>query len=191
MATSVVLPLMPGPKRVLLTCLLFGMLASSALTQPLQRKEESGMPAPAAAPVAVGHAAAVPSISRTVASGRQATTLRRLWGIEDIHLRSTASGSLIRFSYRVVDADKAKILNSKKATPYLIAEKNGLALQIPMLENVGQLRQVATPENGREYWMAFSNKGRYVNPGDRVAVMIGRFRAEELVVEGSSSPQPR
>jgi len=116
--------------------------------------------------------------------------LRRLWGIDDIHVRSTASGSLIRFSYRVVDADKAKILNDKKAPPYLIDEKNGLALPIPQLENVGQLRQVATPQNGREYWMAFSNKGRYVKPGDHVTLVIGRFRAQELVVEGSSLPQP-
>jgi hypothetical protein len=180
----------PGPRWVLLICLLVGMLASPALTQSLQGKEKSGMPAAAATPPAARHATAGPSISATVTSGRQATTLRRLWGIDDIHARSTASGSLIRFSYRVVDADKAKILNDKKVTPYLIDEKNGLALQIPMLEKVGQLRQVATPQNGREYWMAFSNKQRSVKPGDHVTVVIGSFRAEELVVEGSSSPQP-
>lgn len=168
---------------MLLACLLVGMLASTAFTQPLQGKEESGMPASAATPAAVPHAGAVPSISTAVTSGRQAKTLRRQWGIDDIHLRSTASGSLIRFSYRVVDADRAKILNSKKATPYLVDEKNGLALQIPMLEQIGQLRQVATPQNGREYWMAFSNKGRYVKPGNRVAVVIGSLRINGLVVE--------
>jgi len=181
---------MPGPKWLLLTSLLVGMLASSALAQSLQGQEKSGMPASAATPAAIPHAAAVPSISTAVPSGHQATMLRRYWGIDDIHVRSTASGSLVRFSYRVVDADKAMILNDKKTTPYLIDEKNGLALQIPQLENVGQLRQVATPQNGREYWMAFSNKGRYVKPGDHVTVVIGRFRAQELVVEGSSSPQP-
>jgi hypothetical protein len=95
---------------------------------------------------------------------------------------------LIRFSYRVVDADKANILSSKNATPYLIDEKNGLALQIPQLEQVGQLRQVSTPHDGREYWMAFSNRGRTVKPGDHVTVVIRRFRAEELVVE---VPHPR
>lgn len=117
--------------------------------------------------------------------------LRLLWGIDDIHLRSTASGSLIRFSYRVVDADKARILNDKKATPYLIDVKNGLALQVPVLEQVGQLRQVAPPENGREYWMTFSNKGHYVKPGSHVTVVIGRFRAEGLVVEGIPPGQAR
>jgi hypothetical protein len=181
---------MLGPKRMLLTCFLVGMLASPALNQTVQSKEKSGTPAVASTtPAAVPHAAAVPSIATAVPSGRQATMLRRLWGIDDIHLRAVASGSLIRFSYRVVDADKAKILNDKKVTPYLIDQKNGLALQIPQLEQVGQLRQVSTPQNGREYWMAFSNKGRTVKPGDHVTVIIGRFRVEELVVEASSAPQ--
>jgi hypothetical protein len=179
-----------GPKRLLLTCLLVGMLASPALTQTPQGKEISGVPASAATPSTVPHPAAVPSIATSVPSGHQAMVLRRLWGIDDVHVRSTASGSLIRFSYRVVDADKAKILNDKKAIPHLIDEKDGLALQIPELENVGQLRQVATPENGREYWMAFSNGGRYVKPGSRVTVIIGSFKAEELVVEDSAPRQP-
>jgi hypothetical protein len=168
--------------------LLAGLLASSiaissALTPPLQSKGESGQPASAATAAAIPHAAVPSTTAATVTSGREATALRRLWGIDDIHVRSTASGSLIRFSYRVVDANKAKILNDKKATPYLIDEKDGLALQIPMLEKVGQLRQVATPENGLEYWMAFSNKGRYLKPGNHVTVVIGGLRIEELVVE--------
>jgi len=181
---------MLGPKRMLLTCFLVGVLASPTRNQAVQSKEKSGTPAVASTPAAVPHAAAVPSIATTVPSGRQATMLRRRWGIDDIHLRAVASGSLIRFSYRVVDADKAKILNDKKVTPYLIDEKNGLALQIPQLEQVGQLRQVSTPQNGREYWMAFSNKGRTVKPGDHVTVIIGSFRVEELVVEASSPQLP-
>jgi hypothetical protein len=182
--------LIPGPKQMLLICLLVGTLASTALSQTPQGKEISGVPESAAAPAAAAHPAAVPAIATSVTSGHQATMLRRLWGIDDVHVRSTASGSLLRFSYRVVDADKAKILNDKKVVPYLFDQKNGLALQIPQLENVGQLRQVATPENGREYWMAFSNSGRNVKPGDHVTVTIGSFKAEELVVEDSAPRQP-
>jgi hypothetical protein len=51
------------------------------------------------------------------------------------------------------------------------------------MEKVGQLRQSSTPEAGKSYWMAFSNRGRPVKRGDRVIVMIGRFKAEGLVVE--------
>jgi hypothetical protein len=100
-----------------------------------------------------------------------------------MHVRSTASGALVRFSYRVVDADKAQILNSKQSTPYLIDEEHGLALQVPVMDQVGQLRQVPTPQNGRDYWMAFSNKGRYVKPGSHVTLIIGSSRFKGLVVE--------
>jgi len=160
-----------GPARALLACALAGLLTVPALAQPVQGKEETGMPA---------H---VPTAVHSVMSGRQATALRRIWGIDDIHVRSTASGSLIRFSYRVVDAGKAEILNDKKATPYLVDDKNGLALQVPTVEQVGQLRQVAAPQNGREYWMAFSNKGRSVKPGSRVTLIVGRLRIDGLAVE--------
>jgi len=143
----------------------------------------SGIVAAVAPAAAAAAAAAVPLNFNSVHSGRQATQLRRLWGIDDIHVRSTASGALVRFSYRVVDADKAKILNSKQATPYLVDEQHGLALQVPVMEQVGQLRQVAAPQNGRDYWMAFSNKGRYLKPGNHVTLMVGTLRISGLVVE--------
>ncbi len=170
-------------KSLLLPWLLAGILVSSVFAQPFQGKEKIEAPA-ASSPAAVTHSAVVSSIATTVLSGRQAMMYGKLWGVDDIHVRSTASGSLIRFSYRVVDADKAMLLNDQKATPYLIDEKARVALQVPVTEKVGQLRQVAMPLNGREYWMVFSNKGRYVKPGNHVDVVIGKFRVEGLVVEG-------
>lgn len=169
------------------TMLLAGVLASSicipsCLTLSAQGKDKTGASQPPAAAPAASPARKVVPLS--VASQKQAEYYRRRWGIDDIVVKETASGSLILFSYRVLDADKAKILNDKKLTPYLIDEKKGLALQIPTLEQVGQLRQVAPPQNGREYWMTFSNKGRQVTPGSHVTVIIGGFRAEGLVVAG-------
>ena len=35
----------------------------------------------------------------------------------------------------------------------------------------------------KSYWMAFSDKGRLVTRGGCVEVVIGKFRAEGLVVE--------
>jgi len=90
---------------------------------------------------------------------------------------------MIRFSYRVIDADKAKTLNDKKAEPSLIDPQAGVQLVVPSLEQVGQLRQSSTPEAGESYWMAFSNKGRLVKRGDRVDVVIGQFHAKGLLVE--------
>jgi hypothetical protein len=83
----------------------------------------------------------------------------------------------------VLDAEKAKALNDKKNEPSLIDPAAGVKLVVPALEKVGQLRQSATPEAGKAYWMAFSNKGRRVKRGDHVDVVIGKFQAQGLVVD--------
>lgn len=105
------------------------------------------------------------------------------WGVDSLHVRAVESGEIIRFSYRVLDADKARVLNDKKTEPVLIDPRARVQLVVPAMEQVGQLRQSAPPETGRSYWMAFSNKGRVVRRGDHVIVMIGEFRADGLVVE--------
>jgi hypothetical protein len=161
--------------------LLAGCLASAATaTEPAAQL-------PGAASTAAQRATVVPN---TVTSGREALMLRRRWGIDDVHVRATASGSVVRFSYRVVDAVKAKILNDKDAEPYMLVNKTGARLQVPTTEKVGQLRQVAPAENGREYWMVFANVARMAQPGDHVALVIGNFRAEELVVESAGPAHP-
>jgi len=171
------------PKLMLFAGLLASSIfVSSCLLEAAQGKDSTVESQPLASTPAAAPAPRVALVS--VASQRQAEYYRRRWGIDNIIVKETASGSLIRFSFRVVEADKAKILNDKKATPYLIDEKNGLALQIPEVDQVGQLRQVAAPQNGREYWMTFSNKGRQVKAGSHVTVKIGTFRAEGLVVAG-------
>ena len=106
-----------------------------------------------------------------------------VWGVDSLGVKSVESGQIIRFTYRVLDADKAKMLNDKKVEPSLIDPQAGVKLVVPSLEKVGQLRQAGTPVEGKSYWMAFSNKGRLVKRGDRVNVVIGPFRAEGLVVE--------
>ena len=58
-----------------------------------------------------------------------------------------------------------------------------MKLVVPQMEKIGQLRQSSAPIAGKQYWMAFSNSGRRVRPGDRVDVEIGNFRAQGLVVE--------
>lgn len=65
----------------------------------------------------------------------------------------------------------------------MIDPQAGVKLVVPALEQVGILRQTGTPEAGKVYWMAFSNKGRKVKRGDHVIVQIGQFRADGLVVD--------
>jgi hypothetical protein len=135
--------------------------------------------------------AAAPQAQRKALSLRQVKVTEKakkyyvaVWGVDKLKVSYTSSGNLIRFSYRVADPERAKLLADKKATPYLLGQRSRALLQVPVMEKVGQLRQAATPQAGQEYWMVFSNKGNLIKPGDRVNVMIGAFRAEGLVVEG-------
>jgi hypothetical protein len=105
------------------------------------------------------------------------------WGIDKLKVSYTSSGNLIRFSYRVLDPTRARVLADKKSTPYLLGQRSHAMLKVPVMEKIGPLRQASTQEVGQEYWMVFSNKGQLVKPGDRVDVMIGAFRADGLMVE--------
>lgn len=116
-------------------------------------------------------------------AGRAGKYYAFVWGIDSLSVKWTESGEVVRFSYRVVDPGKAQALNDKKAEPSLIDPQAGVRLVVPSLEKVGKLRQSSTPEAGKSYWMAFSNKGRLVKRGDRVDLVIGPFRAQGLVVD--------
>jgi hypothetical protein len=105
------------------------------------------------------------------------------WGIDQLSVKWVESGEMIRFSWHVLDAARAQVLNDKKAEPSLIDPQRGIGLVVPAIENVGQLRQTAPPESGRSYWITFSNKGRLVKRGDRINVVVGTFRADGLVVD--------
>ena len=106
-----------------------------------------------------------------------------VWGVDSLTVKYTESGELIRFSYRVIDPEKAALLNDKKVEPSLIDPQAGVKLVVPQMEKIGKLRQSSTPIADKSYWIAFSNSGRRVRPGDRVDVEIGAFRAQGLVVE--------
>jgi hypothetical protein len=116
-------------------------------------------------------------------AGRAGAYYRAVWGVDSLTVKWAESGELVRFSWRVLDPAKAAALNEKKIEPSLIDPQAGVSLVVPKMEKVGQLRQSATPEAGKSYWMAFSNQGRRVKRGDRVNVVIGPFHAEWLVVD--------
>lgn len=105
------------------------------------------------------------------------------WGVDSFSVKLAEAGEMVRFTYHVIDPAKAAPLNDKKATPWLFDSAAHVRLEVPTMEKVGQLRQTSTPEEGKKYWMAFSNKGRPVKVGDRVSVVIGHFRVDGLVVQ--------
>jgi len=110
--------------------------------------------------------------------------LESVWGISDPNVKVVESGLIVRFSYRVLDPEKSKPLNDKKLNPLLQSPEKGIELVVPSMEKVGQLRQAPNKiEAGQSYWMAFSNPGRQIRPGDRVDVVIGNFKVPGLIVQ--------
>jgi hypothetical protein len=158
------------------TALVAAILAGSILVSPIGAQSDNST----AAPAAPAHNS---RYQPNHFSKRAELHYSMVWGVDSLSVKSVESGEMIRFTYRVVDADKAKVLNDKKFEPSLVDPTAGVKLVVPQMEKIGQLRQSATPEPGKAYWMAFSNKGRRVKRGDRVSVVIGQFRADGLVVE--------
>jgi hypothetical protein len=116
-------------------------------------------------------------------SDRAANFYQSSWGVTAMTVRTVPADQLIRFSYKVVNAAKAKALNAKEAAPQLIDEVSHVSLVVPTMDKIGQLRQSTAPEDGKTYWMVFSNKGNVVKRGHHVSVVIGEFRVDGLTVE--------
>jgi hypothetical protein len=170
-----------------LAALLTGALAiSAALAQSLSTQTGPASGAPPANKAAAAPAKSSGPPSRYLPgrfAGRAGMYYKAVWGIDSLSVKWAESGELIRFSWRVLDPQKAQVLNDKKIEPSLIDQRAGVSLVVPTMEKVGQLRQSQAPEAGKSYWMAFSNKGRVIRRGDRVDVVIGPFRAQNLVVD--------
>ena len=57
-----------------------------------------------------------------------------VWGLDSLSVKAVESGALIRFSYRVLDPDKARILNDKKIDAFLESPSENVRLSIPSLK---------------------------------------------------------
>lgn len=166
-------------------------LAGVALLVPgFSRAGESAAktPAPTHAPPAGSKSATTrtsrPPPHRPVTPNTKARQyFQAAWGVDRLKVSRVASGNLIRFTYRVTDTAQAAPLSDRKATPVLYAQRARAMLSVPVMEKIGALRQAGTLKAGQEYWVAFSNKGNLVRPGDKVNVIIGRFHADGLMVE--------
>jgi hypothetical protein len=156
--------------------LLASVLASGILVSPAGGQTPSLAAKPAAAPDPMRY-------QRNRFPRQAEMYYQTIWGIDSFKVKYTESGEMIRFSWRVLDPAKAAPLNAKEAEPFLFDAQAGVKLVVPKMEKVGQLRQSSTPIAGKSYWMAFSNSGRRVRPGDRVTVQIGQFHADWLMVE--------
>jgi hypothetical protein len=90
---------------------------------------------------------------------------------------------MLDFRYRVLDAEKAAPLFDRKQKAYLIDQATGAKFLVPESPKVGAMRTTRPPKQDKNYFIIFVNPGRYVKQGNKVTVVIGDFRAENLIVE--------
>jgi hypothetical protein len=175
-------------RRILLVTVAGSVLVSGALEVLSAQAPQSATPAQPVASAQLNAAAGRPAPAwqgsqMSLLSRRAEMYYEGVWGVGELRVKVAESGEMIRFNYRVLDPEKAAALNDKKAEPQLIDVQAGIKLAVPELEKVGKLRQSSTPKAGMTYWMAFANPTLVVKRGHRVDVVIGSFRANNLVVE--------
>jgi hypothetical protein len=152
--------------------------ASSPSATPAPGASSANKGAPATRPAPVWQGSQANRVSQ-----RAEKYYEGVWGVGELRVKVAESGELIRFNYRILDPAKAAALNDKKMEPELYDAQARVKLTVPQMEKVGKLRQESTPQAGMTYWMAFSNPTLVVKRGHRVDVVIGSFRATNLVVE--------
>jgi len=119
----------------------------------------------------------------TVEKDGEAIKLAEQWGIEVTSIRLSTHDHMIDYRYRVLDAEKAADLFKRQIKPNLVHQETGKVLAVPETAKLGPLRNSNAPQEGKIYWMFFGNAGKLVQAGDKVTVVIGDFRVENLVVE--------
>jgi hypothetical protein len=113
------------------------------------------------------------------------TDLVERWGVEVIGISRTAGGYMLDFRFRVVDDQKALPLFDHRIKPYVKAERSGINLPVPVAAKVGAFRPTNRGKNIKDdktYYMVFGNPDSHVKPGEKVSVVIGDFRVENLTV---------
>lgn len=104
-------------------------------------------------------------------------------GVEVVSLRKTAAGRMLDFRFRVIDPEKAAPLLSRGTPAYLFDPATGARMPVPNTK-IGNMRQTTQkPEKGRIYFMFFDAAGQQVKSGDKITVVIGEHRFENLTVQ--------
>lgn len=122
------------------------------------------------------------SIVTNVITVEAAKALESKWGIQITALRVSAAGNVIDFRYRVTDAEKASVIGNPDSKAELRDRTSGKSLHVPSTK-AGPMRSTGQKLTvGRTYTALFTNPGKVVKVGNKVDIIIGDFRAENLIV---------
>jgi len=154
---------------VVIICLLLSLLF-------IPRSGTAPSEAPSGPETAAG--IAVESTSPEVASARQD------WGIEVVGLYRAFHGRVLDLRYNILDVGRAAAVPEESGHIYLIDQVSGRKTVLPNSPRTGSVPQ--NPQKlqaGRTYSMSFPNPGAQFQSGDKLTLVIGSFRAENLLVQ--------
>ena len=123
---------------------------------------------------------------RDTAAKTEEINMEEQWGVRIESIRPSAAGNLLDFRYRGNVSWFGMDMKRNIMKAYLIDQESGKTLGVPSGAKVGPLRQTVKygkPKEDRIYFVLFGNPGGFVKPGNKVTVVIGDFRVENLVVE--------
>jgi hypothetical protein len=105
-------------------------------------------------------------------------------GIEIKALQVGVDGTRLALRYRVLDSERATALTNWMNQAQLF-DSNGQSLLLPISPSPAPLRRESGQQlkADRIYTHFFPNPARSVKPGDKVTLVIGNLRAENLVVQ--------
>ncbi len=110
--------------------------------------------------------------------------LRESAGIEVESIRLSSAGYMLDFRYRVVNSSLAIPILERSVSCYVIDQKSGAKMIVPVPPKVGSLRQkTVAPAEGKIYYIMFANPGRRVQSADKVTVVIDNLEIPDLIVQ--------
>jgi hypothetical protein len=99
-------------------------------------------------------------------------------GIRVVRLAYTAMGGMVDLQYQAVDPDKALVIHDDDNPPMLVNQKTGSLISRPQHGHGFKELRV-----GILYHLLIVNEGSVLERGDRVTLVLGEWRLEDLVVE--------
>jgi hypothetical protein len=113
-------------------------------------------------------------------------TIEEAWGIEIQGIRLVAADYMLDFRYRVLYPEKAMPILDYKIRPYLIDQASGVKFGVPTSQRLGAMRttnRAKKPMSGKIYYVFFANPGKFVKSGNKVTIVIGDFKLQDMVVQ--------
>lgn len=99
-------------------------------------------------------------------------------GVKISQVAVTGDGGLVDLRFTVVDANKAAALHDPTHPPAVVDQRTGLVVKDLLMSHA----HTAPFKAGVTYYLVFNNPGNWVHRGDKVAVLLGNARVENVTV---------